>query len=144
MGIEVPERAEYIRVIMAELTRIQSHLISIGFLLNDLGAFFTPMLYCLEGREKILDLFEMASGSRMTCNYMRPGGVREDLPEGWLDKCQGDRGLAARLRGRAGRAADRERDPGDALQEAWACSSRRWPAVLRRHRPHGPRLGRQL
>ena len=46
------------------------------------------MLYCLEGREKILDLFEAATGSRMTCNYMRPGGVREDLPEGWLKKCK--------------------------------------------------------
>ncbi len=88
MGVEAPERAEYARVILAELTRIQSHLISIGFLLNDLGAFFTPMLYCLEGRERILDLFEAASGSRMTCNYMRPGGLREDLPEGWLDRCQ--------------------------------------------------------
>jgi NADH-quinone oxidoreductase subunit D len=88
MGIQPPERAEYIRVLMAELTRIQSHLISVGFLLNDLGAFFTPMLYCLEGREKCLDLFEMASGSRMTCNYLRPGGVREDLPEGWLKQCQ--------------------------------------------------------
>jgi NADH-quinone oxidoreductase subunit D len=88
MGIEPPERAEYIRVIMAELTRMQSHLISVGFLLNDLGAFFTPMLYCLEGREKILDLFEAASGSRMTCNYMRPGGLRQDLPDGWLDQCR--------------------------------------------------------
>lgn len=88
MDITPPERAEYIRVIMAELTRIQSHLIAIGFLLNDLGAFFTPMLYCLEGREKILDLFEMASGSRMTCNYMRPGGVREDLPPEFIPKAK--------------------------------------------------------
>lgn len=88
MGIQAPERAEYARVILAELTRIQSHLISIGFLVNDLGAFFTPMLYCLEGRERILDLFEEASGSRMTCNYIRPGGLRDDLPEGWLSHCQ--------------------------------------------------------
>ena len=88
MGVEAPERAEYIRVIMAELTRIQSHFISIGFLLNDLGAFFTPLMYVFETRERILDLFEMASGSRMTCNYIRPGGVRQDLPDGFLDKAK--------------------------------------------------------
>jgi NADH:ubiquinone oxidoreductase subunit D len=82
-----PERAEYIRVIMAELTRIQSHLWSIGFLLNDLGAFFTPALYAIEERELILDLFEWASGSRMMCNYLRFGGVAADLPPGWLGRC---------------------------------------------------------
>ena len=70
-----PERAEYIRVIMAELTRIASHMWSIGFLLNDLGAFFTPALYAIEERELILDLFEWAAGSRMMCNYFRFGGV---------------------------------------------------------------------
>lgn len=84
-GIQVPERAEYIRVIMAEFTRIVSHLVGIGFLLNDMGAFFTPILYCLRERERIIDLFEMASGSRMTCNYMRFGGVQEDLSEEMLD-----------------------------------------------------------
>ena len=83
-GIEVPERAEYIRVIMAELTRIQSHFVAIGFLLNDLGAFFTPVLYAFEERELILDLFEMATGSRMMCNYMRFGGVAYDLTEEFL------------------------------------------------------------
>ena len=82
-----PERAEYIRVIMAELTRIASHLWSIGFLLNDLGAFFTPALYAIEERELILDLFEWASGSRMMCNYFRFGGVAFDLPKGWLQRC---------------------------------------------------------
>jgi len=83
-----PERAEYIRVIMAELTRIASHMWSIGFLLNDLGAFFTPALYAIEERELILDLFEWASGSRMMCNYFRFGGVAADLPPGWLDRCR--------------------------------------------------------
>ena len=77
-----PERAEYIRVIMVELTRIASHMWSIGFLLNDLGAFFTPALYAIEERELILDLFEWAAGSRMMCNYFRFGGVAFDLPEG--------------------------------------------------------------
>jgi NADH-quinone oxidoreductase subunit B/C/D len=85
---KVPERAEYIRVIMAELTRIASHMWSIGFLLNDLGAFFTPALYAIEERELILDLFEWASGSRMMCNYYRFGGVAFDLPPGWVESCR--------------------------------------------------------
>ncbi len=81
MGLEPPERAQYLRVIMAELTRIMNHLWAIGFLLNDLGAFFTPALYALEERELILDIFEAASGSRMMNNYMRFGGVVRDIPE---------------------------------------------------------------
>ena len=82
MGLQVPERADYIRVIMAELTRVISHFIAVGFLFNDLGAYFTPALYGLRERELILDLFEAASGSRMMCNYMRFGGVMADLPAG--------------------------------------------------------------
>jgi NADH:ubiquinone oxidoreductase subunit D len=85
---KVPERAEYIRVIMAELTRVASHMWSIGFLLNDLGAFFTPALYCIEERELILDMFEWAAGSRMMCNYYRFGGVAFDLPKGWIERCR--------------------------------------------------------
>lgn len=80
MGIEIPERAEWIRILVVELTRILNHLSAIGFLLNDLGAFFTPVLYALMERELILDLFEAMSGSRMMCNYMRFGGVAYDLP----------------------------------------------------------------
>ncbi len=83
MNIKPPERAEYIRVMMAEFTRISSHIMSIGFLLNDLGAFFTPVLYALEERELILDIFEAVSGSRMMCNYFRFGGVARDLPKGF-------------------------------------------------------------
>jgi NADH-quinone oxidoreductase subunit D/NADH-quinone oxidoreductase subunit C/D len=79
--VSVPERAEYIRVIMAELTRISNHLWAIGFLLNDLGAFFTPSLYAIEERELILDIFEATTGSRMMCNYFRFGGVARDFPE---------------------------------------------------------------
>ncbi|MCC6148418.1 MAG: NADH-quinone oxidoreductase subunit D [Anaerolineaceae bacterium] len=86
MDVHPPERAEYIRVIMAELTRFLSHIFSIGFLLNDLGAFFTPALYAIEERELILDIFEAASGSRMMCNYFRFGGVVRDLPDGVLGK----------------------------------------------------------
>lgn len=79
-GIEVPLRAEYIRVIMAEMMRISSHLMAIGFFLNDLGAFFTPLLYMYREREKLLDLFEMVCGQRLTYNYIRIGGVSHDLP----------------------------------------------------------------
>lgn len=86
---KVPERAEYLRVIMAELTRVASHMWSIGFLLNDLGAFFTPALYAIEERELILDLFEWVAGSRMMCNYFRFGGVAFDLPPGWAERCRG-------------------------------------------------------
>jgi NADH-quinone oxidoreductase subunit C/D len=86
MGIKPPERTEYIRVLTDELTRIQSHLFGgIGQLYSDLGAFFTPILYGIEERELILDIFEAASGSRMMCNYMRFGGVWRDLPEGSLE-----------------------------------------------------------
>ena len=86
MGIKPPERTEYIRVMMAELTRISNHVWAIGFLLNDLGAFFTPMLYAVEERELILDIFEAVTGSRMMCNYFRFGGVARDLPEGILER----------------------------------------------------------
>ncbi len=86
MGITPPERAEYIRVMMAELTRIVNHLALFGFLLNDLGAYFTPFLYAFEERELILDIFEAVSGSRMMCNYFRFGGVARDLPDGVLSK----------------------------------------------------------
>ena len=83
-GIKVPERAEYIRVIMAELSRLQNHASVIGFMLQDLGAWGTPLLYAFREREKILDLFEAASGSRMMCNYFRFGGVRVDLNDQML------------------------------------------------------------
>jgi NADH-quinone oxidoreductase subunit D len=83
-GIPVPERAEYLRVIMAELMRISSHLMAVGFFLNDLGAFFTPLMYMFREREKILDLFEMVCGQRLTYNYMRIGGVSHDIPPEFL------------------------------------------------------------
>jgi len=88
MAIRPPERAEYIRVLMAELTRIVNHMSAIGFLLNDLGAFFTPVMYAFEERELILDLFEMTSGSRMMCNYFRFGGLARDLPAGAMERAR--------------------------------------------------------
>lgn len=84
-GIKVPERAEYIRVIMAELNRIISHIICCGALAMDLGA-FTPFLHGVVEREKCNDLLEMVCGQRLTYNYMRIGGVSRDLPEGWEEK----------------------------------------------------------
>ena len=86
MGIKPPERADYLRVIMAEFTRLCNHMAAIGFFLNDLGAFFTPVLYGFEERELILDIFEATSGSRMMCNYYRFGGVARDLPDGIYEK----------------------------------------------------------
>ena len=84
-GIKVPERAEYLRVITGELTRLQNHAGLIGFLMQDMGASGTPLMYAFREREKILDLFEALTGARMMCNYMRFGGCRCDLPAGWLD-----------------------------------------------------------
>lgn len=81
MGIEVPERGKYLRVIAAELQRIASHLIATGFFLQDLGALGTPLMYCFRERERILDLFEMLCGARVTVSYMRPGGVYFDTPD---------------------------------------------------------------
>ncbi len=85
-GVTVPERAEYLRVIMAELTRLVNHLCLVGFLANDLGALGTPLLYAFREREKILDIFEAVSGARMMCNYMRFGGVRADVLPPVLDR----------------------------------------------------------
>jgi NADH-quinone oxidoreductase subunit D len=85
-GIQVPERAEYIRVITAELTRLQNHASTIGFLTQEMGASGSPLMYSFREREKILDLFESLTGSRMMCNYMRFGGCRVDLPSGWLEQ----------------------------------------------------------
>lgn len=85
--IEVPEKAEYIRLVMMELQRIASHLLFFGTMALDLGA-TTPFLYAFREREDILDLFEMVCGARLTYNYFRPGGVSRDLPAGFHEKCK--------------------------------------------------------
>lgn len=87
-GLQVPERAESIRVITAELTRLQNHASLVGFLMQDMGALGTPLMYAFREREKILDLFEALTGARMMCNYMRFGGCRVDLPAGWLEEAR--------------------------------------------------------
>lgn len=78
LGIEVPERVDYIRVIMGELQRIASHLVALGTYGLDIGA-YTPFLYCFRDREKILSLFEMTCGARLLYNYMWVGGLSHDL-----------------------------------------------------------------
>ncbi len=78
--IEVPKRGQAIRVIMAELQRLASHCMAVGAFANDTGAWQTPVMWTFREREKILDVFEMTSGARITCNYMRIGGVAFDLP----------------------------------------------------------------
>jgi len=85
--IEVPERAEWIRMIMMELQRVASHLIFYGSMGLDLGA-TTPFLYGMREREDILDLFEMVCGARLTYNYFRPGGVARDLPAGFHENAK--------------------------------------------------------
>lgn len=86
-GLEVPERAEYLRVIMVELNRIASHLIFWGVTAMDIGA-YTPFLYGLREREDIVDLFEMTCGQRLTYNYIRIGGVSQDIPPEFVPQCR--------------------------------------------------------
>ena len=83
-GIKVPERGEYIRVICAELQRIGNHCLAIGAMLNDAGALGTPFFYLWKEREKIYDLLEMLCGQRLMQNYMRIGGMSQDMPDEFL------------------------------------------------------------
>ncbi len=85
-GIEVPKRAQYLRVISSELNRISSHLVGVGALTLDLGA-ATPFVHALREREKINDLLESLCGARLTYNYVRIGGVSYDLPEHFKERC---------------------------------------------------------
>ena len=86
-GITAPPRGQAIRVIFSELNRIASHLVALGTYGLDMGA-FTPFLYCFREREMILDLFEAACGARLTYSYLTVGGVREDVPDGWIERCR--------------------------------------------------------
>ncbi len=88
-GIQVTRRAEFIRVITGELMRIASHLVAVGTFTADLSPLGTAMVfYMFRDREQILDLMEELTGARMMFNYFRFGGVRYDLPDGWVDKCR--------------------------------------------------------
>jgi NADH-quinone oxidoreductase subunit D len=84
-GLEVPERAEYLRVITDELNRISSHCIALGAMAMDIGA-ITPFTYILREREYVNELLEMICGARLTYNYHRIGGVGWDMPAGWREK----------------------------------------------------------
>ncbi len=86
-GMKIPEKASVIRVIVAELNRIASHLVAMGTYGLDLGT-FSPFLYAFREREMILDLFEEVCGARLTYSYITIGGVHDDLPEGWMQRCQ--------------------------------------------------------
>ncbi len=83
---ELPERGRHLRVIIAELGRMASHLVGMGAYGLDLGT-FSPFLYAFRERERILDLFEEACGARLTYSYLTVGGATADLPHGWTDKC---------------------------------------------------------
>jgi len=87
MNYRVPERGRHLRVLIAELNRVASHLVGMGAYGLDLGT-FSPFLYAFREREKILDLFEEACGARLTYSYLTPGGATADLPRGWLQKCE--------------------------------------------------------
>ena len=87
MGLELPRRAQYIRLLVGEMQRIASHLVAVGTYLLDLGA-FTPVLWTFRDREGIMALFEALGGSRFNVNYLRVGGVLHDFPNGWLKECE--------------------------------------------------------
>jgi NADH-quinone oxidoreductase subunit D len=86
-GMKIPEKAQVIRVIIAELNRIASHLVGMGAYGLDLGT-FSPFLYAFREREMILDLFEEVCGARLTYSYITIGGAHDDLPDGWVGRCQ--------------------------------------------------------
>ncbi|WP_096156370.1 MULTISPECIES: NADH-quinone oxidoreductase subunit D [Bacillus] len=87
MGLEIPEKAEYLRVLAMELGRVASHLVWYGTYLLDIGA-VSPFLYAFREREMIINLLNELSGARLTFNYMRVGGVKWDAPEGWIEKVE--------------------------------------------------------
>src|SRR4028119_920591 len=85
MGLEIPLRAQYIRVMMAELTRIKNHMLNLGSHVIDVGA-MTPNLWMFEVREDLMQIYERVSGARMHANYFRVGGVHQDIPPNVLDQ----------------------------------------------------------
>jgi NADH-quinone oxidoreductase subunit D len=87
LGLAIPERGRHLRVIICELGRIANHLVAAGCYGLDLGS-FTPFIYCFREREKILDLFELACGARLTYSYITVGGLVADVPRGWMEKCE--------------------------------------------------------
>src|SRR5439155_2048169 len=87
LGIEAPPRAQAVRVLLTELTRINSHCGWLGTHALDIGA-MTVSFYCFREREKVLSIYDMVCGARMTASYFRVGGLSMDIPEGFLEKCR--------------------------------------------------------
>src|SRR5207247_8511413 len=87
LGIQAPPRAQAIRVLLTELTRISSHCVWLGTHALDIGA-MTVFFYCFREREKVLSIYEQVCGARMTASYIRVGGLAMDIPAGFLDRCQ--------------------------------------------------------
>ena len=86
LGRRVSEKTRHLRIVIAELNRISSHLVAAGCMGMDLGS-FTPFMWCFREREKIVNLFEEISGARLTYSFIWPGGVKEGPPDGWFDRC---------------------------------------------------------
>ncbi len=150
LEVEVPKRAQYLRVIHLELNRIMSHLVWLGTSALDLGA-ISMFWYCFREREKILDLFEMSSGQRMHTRYFQVGGVIEDIPRGFAEKLQRLPGGNALARGPVrdmlnGNEIVLQRLRGTCPLDAEhaAVARRHRPAAARRRQPVGPAQGRPL
>ena len=148
LDLEVPPRAQYLRVIHLELNRIMSHLVWLGTSALDLGA-ISMFWYCFRDREQILDLFEMSSGQRMHTRYIQVGGVFEDIPAGFMAKLKQFTDAMPVARRPVRRAARQERDrPPAAAQRrrgrrGHAARPRRdRPAAARDRQPVGPAQGR--
>ena len=130
LGIEVPERGQWIRVLFAEITRVLNHLLNVTTYALDVGA-ITPSLWGFEEREKLMEFHEAASGARLHANYFRPGGVSKDLPAG-LDRPDRRVGRdVSEIRRRPGRAADRQPhlEAAHGRYRRDDAQSRRWPGV---------------
>jgi NADH-quinone oxidoreductase subunit D len=87
VGIAAPTRAQAIRVLLTELTRISAHCVWLGTHALDIGA-MTVFFYCFREREKVLSIYDQVCGARMTASYFRVGGLSSDIPAGFLDRCQ--------------------------------------------------------
>ena len=151
LDVEVPKRAQYLRVIHLELNRIMSHLVWLGTSALDLGA-ISMFWYCFREREQILDLFEMSSGQRMHTRYIQVGGVIEDIPRGWVEKVREFTGRDARAASTSTRRCStrtRSSCSACATSARWTRQTllgarRHRPAAARRRQPVGPAQGDAL
>ncbi len=143
LGIEVPPRAQYLRVIHLELNRIASHLVWLGTSALDLGA-ISMFWYAFRERELVLDLFEMSSGQRMHTRYIQVGGVFEDIPRGFEAKLRQFLKLMPTPGGPVRRPAREEPDRHRAAARNTGIVDRETLFEARRHRPAAARGRRAL